>query len=75
MKTKVFNRKKVKISAISSSLPPYLIKNNKGVKKEDVRKDSKLIKTKSYTQILKIKENFPNLSRKKIEEINRVVYD
>jgi len=83
MKTKVFNRKKVKIWTIPPPLPPHLIKNNKEVKKKDARKDSKLIKTKLYIQdlftnvnnILKIKKNFSNLSWNKIEKVNRVIYD
>ena len=82
MKTKVFNRKKVKILAILPLLSPCPIKDNKEMKKRDVKKDSKPIKTKSYAQasstninnILKIKENFLNLSQKKIKEVKRVIY-
>ena len=82
MKTKVFNRKKVKILAIPPLLSPCPIKDNKEMKKNDVKKDSKPIKTKLYAQasstninnILKIKENFLNLSQKKIKEVNRVIY-
>ena len=82
MKTKVFNGKKVKILAIPPLLSPCSIKNNTEMKKRDVKKDSKLIKTKSYVQasstninnILKIKENFLNLLQKKIKEVNRVIY-
>ena len=48
MKTKIFNKKKVKISAISSPLLPHLIKDNKEMKKGDIRKNSKPIKIKSY---------------------------
>ena len=83
MKTKIFNRKKVKISAILPPLLPYLIKDNKEMKKEDIRKNFKPIKIKSYIQysstninnIIKIKENFLNLLWKRIKEVYRVIYD
>jgi len=83
MKTKIFNEKKVKILAILPPLPPCPIKDYKRIKKRDIRKDSKPIKTKSYVQalstnvnnILKIEENFLNLLWKKIKEVNRVIYN
>ena len=53
------------------------------MKKEDIRKNFKPIKIKSYIQysstninnIIKIKENFLNLLWKRIKEVYRVIYD
>jgi len=83
IKTKIFNKKKVKISIIPPLILPCPVKSNKGIKKKVVNKNAKPTKPKSYIQvsvtninsIIKIKKNFPNLLLKKIEKVHKAVND
>ena len=83
IKTKIFNKKKVKISIIPPLILPCPVKSNKGIKKKVVNKNAKPTKPKSYIQvsvtninsIIKIKKNFSDLLLKKIEKVHKAVND